>query len=278
MDIRTLTEAWSKELATYPHWYVPPYEVCEELASKTSEVGLLQCHAEVDSDMMFDFCYELVWRYEKSMNDYSDYEVRNIRQIWENYAQNFKNPGKEELAVARQEQVEKWFDVGMALLREYRECSMDAEWDAVYKALKPYAKYRWHGEQILQVEKAKQAFFQMDIPAMRRCLDRCDLDKTDYELRLQMLGIRVELDEAEAVVEELQRLNQEIRQASVEQPENYLYYTSLHACALQLYGLCVQGVWDHWGMRHIRRLSIVLKMKSSVMKKCLIGEVGEIGL
>ena len=97
MDIRTLTEAWSKELATYPHWYVPPYEVCEELASKTSEVGLLQCHAEVDSDMMFDFCYELVWRYEKSMNDYSDYEVRNIRQIWENYAQNFKNPGKEEL-------------------------------------------------------------------------------------------------------------------------------------------------------------------------------------
>ena len=247
-DVRTLTEAWSKERAAYPNWYVPPYEVCEELSSKTSEVGLLQCHTEIDGDTMFDFCYELVWRYEKSMNAYLDYEVRNIRQIWENYAQNFKNSGKEELSVTEHEQLEKWFDVGMALLREYRECGMDSEWNAVYKSIKAYAGDRRRGEQILQVEKAKQAYFQMDIPAMRRCVGHCKLDKSDYELRLQVLGIRVELDEAEAVVDELQRLIQDIRQASVEQPENYLYFTSLRTCALQLYSLCAQGVWNHKGL------------------------------
>lgn len=135
---------------------------------------------------------------------------------------------------------------------------MDSEWDMVYDLLKPYAQYRWHGTQILQVEKVKQALFHMDIPAMRRCLGHCKLDKTDYELRLQLLGIRVELDEAKAVLDELQRLIQEIRKAGVEQPENYLYYTSLQACALQLYALCAQGVWSHMGVYEAQQETINL--------------------
>lgn len=257
-DILMLTEAWSKERATYPNWYIPPYEVCAELSSKTSEVGLLQCRTEIDVDTMFAFCYELVWRYEKSMNSYSDYEVRNIYKVWKSYGESLATWDKEEHSDKRGELLAKWFDVGMALLREYRETGMDSEWDMVYDLLKPYAQYRWHGTQILQVEKVKQALFYMDIPAMRRCLGHCKLDKTDYELRLQVLGIRVELDEAEAVLDELQRLIQEIRQAGVEQPENYLYYTSLQACALQLYALCAQGVWNHMGVYEAQQETINL--------------------
>lgn len=183
-DILMLTEAWSKERAAYPHWYIPPYEVCTELSSKTSEVGLLQCHTGIDIDTMFAFCYELVWSYEKSMNSYSDYEVRNIHQIWKAYGESLATWDKEELSSERGELLAKWFDVGMALLREYREAGMDSEWNTVYDTLKSYAQYRWRETRILQVEKVKQALFHMDIPAMRRCLGHCKLDKTDYELRL----------------------------------------------------------------------------------------------
>lgn len=100
-DILMLTEAWSKERATYPHWYIPPYEVCTELSNKTSEVGLLQCYTGIDIDTMFAFCYELVWRYEKSMNSYSDYEVRNIHQIWNAYGESLAMWDKEELSDKR---------------------------------------------------------------------------------------------------------------------------------------------------------------------------------
>ena len=255
-DIRKLTEAWSRERLAYPNWYIPPCEVCIELANKTSEVGLLQCHTAIDIDTMFAFCYELVWRYEKSMSGYLDYEVRNIYQIWDSYGKRFAAWNKEDFPAEQEEAVTQWFDVGMALLREYRECGMDAEWDTVYEALKSHAKLRWHGEQILQVERAKQALYHMDIPATRRYLSHCRLDKTDYELRLQTLSIRVELDEAEAVVEEFQRMIPEIRQAGVEQPENYLYYASLQACALQLYALCAQGVWNRMGVYEAKQRTI----------------------
>lgn len=255
-DIRKLTEAWSRERLAYPNWYIPPCEVCIELANKTSEVGLLQCHTAIDIDTMFAFCYELVWRYEKSMSGYLDYEMRNIYQIWDSYGKRFAAWNKEDFPAEQEEAVTQWFDVGMALLREYRECGMDAEWDTVYEALKSHAKLRWHGEQILQVERAKQALYHMDIPATRRYLSHCRLDKTDYELRLQTLSIRVELDEAEAVVEEFQRMIPEIRQAGVEQPENYLYYASLQACALQLYALCAQGVWNRMGVYEAKQRTI----------------------
>lgn len=72
-----------------------------------------------------------------------------------------------------------------------------------------------------------------------------------------MLGIRVELDEAEAVLDELQRLIREIRQAGVEQPEKYLYYTSLQACALLLKCQYVTliGEWEHPWMEAVLEIN-----------------------
>lgn len=72
-----------------------------------------------------------------------------------------------------------------------------------------------------------------------------------------MLGIRVELDEAEAVLDELQRLIREIRQAGVEQPEKYLYYTSLQACALPLKCQYVTliGEWEHPWMEAVLEIN-----------------------
>lgn len=233
-EIGKLTAIWADERGKYPGWYIPPYEVCQELSVYTNETGLLQSEEFVETDKMFAFVYELVWRYETGMHCYSFYEIKHIYTIW--------NALEDKDAC-----IEKWFYVGQALLRVFRENGDYAKWEIVYDQLKPYEKVGVNGKIDLQLEKLKYEYHRLNIPAMRIALAKCNPQKEHYEQRLQILGIRVELDEAVSVLADLERLMMELQNIPAEDEKSSLYYRSLEASALQLYSLCMQGVWDDYG-------------------------------
>lgn len=134
-EIGKLTVMWAGEREKYPGWYIPPYEVCQELSVYTNETGLLQSEEFVETDKMFAFVYELVWRYETGMHCYSSYEIKHIYAIW--------NALEDKDAY-----IVKWFYVGQALLRVFRENGDYAGWENVYEQLKPYEKVGVNGKSI----------------------------------------------------------------------------------------------------------------------------------
>ena len=233
-EIGKLIAIWADEREKYPGWYIPPYEVCQELSVYTNETGLLQSEEFVETDKMFAFVYELVWRYETGMHCYSFYEIKHIYTIWN---------ALEDKDVC----IEKWFYVGQALLRVFRENGDYAGWENVYEQLKSYEEVGVNGKIDLQLEKLKYEYHRLDVPAMRRALAKCHPKEKDYEQRLQILGIRVELDEAVPVLADLEHLMMELQNIPTEDEKSSLYYRSLEASALQLYSLCMQGVWDDYG-------------------------------
>ncbi len=233
-EISKLIAIWAGEREKYPGWYIPPYEVCQELGVYTNETGLLQSEEFVAADKMFAFVYELVWRYETCMHCYSSYEIHNIYKIWNAYED--KEP-----------RIKEWFYVGQALLRVFRENGDYAKWEIVYDQLKPYEEVGVNGKIDLQLEKLKYEYHRLNIPAMRIALAKCNPQKEHYEQRLQILGIRVELDETESVLADLEQLMEELQNVQADDEKNSLYYRSLEASVLQLYSLCTQGVWDDYG-------------------------------
>ena len=233
-EICKLTEIWEQERKNYPGWYILPYSICQELNIYSRENGLLQSAAYVETQKMFAFAYELVWRYETCMHNYSSYEIHHIYKIWQEYA-------------TQNECVQKWFYVGQALLRVFREEGNYTEWTKVYDQLKAYEAYGVNGKIDLRLEKLKYEYHRLNIPAMRRALDKCHPKKENYEQRLQILGIRVELDETEEVITELEQLMQDLQKIDAADEKDQLYYKSLEASVLQLYSLCVQDAWDYMG-------------------------------
>lgn len=244
-DISQLTEAWKKERNVYPGWYILPYNICAELSSKTREEGLLQSHTFVDLNRMFLFAYELAWRYEKCMHLYSDYEIHHLSIIWDNYYEKEIKSWSHESAIYETENIKKWFYIGQVLLRVYREEGRTEAWKNIYTRLKAYESYGVNGTIDLQLEKAKQEYHRLQIPAMRRSIAHCHPNKEHYEQRLQILGLQAELDELESVIPALQQLMQDIQDAEISNGSNGLYFKTLRVSILQLYMLCVQGKWDY---------------------------------
>lgn len=235
-DIVQLTEAWKKERGEYPGWYVLPIWKCEELDAKTREVGLLQRHTLVEMGTMFEFCYEFVWRSETSLHLYSHYELCHIQIIWNQYENHCK------MSEAGQEQ--KWKYIGFALLRAYCEIQDRLSWQFVFDKLKRRTGQDRKERLLLQIEKLKSEYSNLDLAAVRRTLSQCKTQTEDFEVRLQILRFRVELNDSEGVLEDLMYLMRDITSALGDDTENW-YLLSLRACSLQLLSLCVQGVSDY---------------------------------
>lgn len=257
-EILRLIDLWSSERKKYPGWCILPYTVCNELEHKTKEMGLLQSHAWVDRRIMLFYSYELVWRYEKCLHLYSHYEIHHITQIWDSYASVIQSLTKTDLK-EKQEDMEKWFYIGQVLLRIFRENGNDTEWKKSYSLLKKYETYGINGEVELQLEKAKYELHHFRIPDLRRELNQCHPGKEQYEQRLQLLGLRIECDGANAFIPEIRRLIQDM-QGRVEESnteefdEQYrVFCLTLKACILQLLSLCEQGTRDFEEQNEIYR-------------------------
>lgn len=247
-EILKLTEMWARERDAYPGWYIPPYAVCRELNVHSRDNGLLQSEEFVENSELFAFVYELVWRYEMCMHHYSSYEIQHIYRIWREYDEHGEN-------------VVKWFYVGQALLRVFRENGKHVEWKSVYDQLKAYEDIGVNGKVDLRLEKVKHECYSFNIPALRRAISKCHPKKENYEQRLQILGIRLELDETEEVVNELERLILELQDLESENEKDRLYYESLEACVLQLYSFSRQGMWDVFGEyeKHLEEINQIQK-------------------
>ena len=167
--------------------------------------------------------------------------------IWNSYAEWLKGQNIADLDEKEVEHIRKWFYIGQALLRVFREYGVDAEWKRVYDQLRHYETYGTNGKTDLQLEKAKREFHHLNLPGLRRELSRCQPNKTQYEQRLQVLGLRVECGEAKSVIPDLQQLIQELKGIVFEaEAKDYrVSCLTLRACALQLLSLCVQGVHDY---------------------------------
>ena len=246
-EIRMLTMEWRKERQQFPGWYILPNDLCRELSYDSRDCGLLQSHAWLDVQMMLEFAYELVWRWEKCFYLYSNYDCVHVRAIWDGYAEWLKERRTDEVDAATGECIHKWFYIGQALLRVYREYGADAEWKRVYNQLRPYERCGTNGKTDLQLEKAKYEFHHLNLPGLRRELSRCQPNKAQYEQRLQVLGLRVECGEAKSVITELQQLIGDLEEI-IPEAESRDYKVScmtLQTGALQLLSLCVQGVYDY---------------------------------
>lgn len=245
-EIRKLIEAWGVERQKFPGWYILPKKYCRELRYNTCENGLLQSYEWLDVQTMLEFAYELVWRWEKCFYLYSQYDYTRIYTIWKNYANWLKEQNIEDADEDMKTHICQWFYIGQVLLRIFREYGEDTKWTKVFNQLRPYEAYGINGKTDLQLEKAKLEFQHLNLPGLRRELSRCQPDRTQYEQRLQILGLRVECGEVKTVIKEIQQLIRDIEETiSIAETEDYrVSCMTLRVCALQLLSLCVQGIHD----------------------------------
>lgn len=260
-DVIKLIDTWGKERSEYPGWYILPTVKCGELDIKTREFGLLQSYSVVDIDTMFDFCYEFVWRCEKCMHMYSKYEIDSIQTIWNLYYG--KTNDKKALD-------EKWKFVGFSLLRLYREWGQKNKWDNTFEILKQCTsddKCRLK----LYLEKLKYEYYHLDITSMRRVLAQCKPRKEDYEARLQILGIRVEINDLDGIVNDIVCLIRDINGGIGDNSgkQNHLYLASLCASSLQLLSLCVQGISDY-NHEYEGQLDNISKIQNEIEKNSFL--------
>lgn len=239
-------ETWKIEREQYPGWYIAPFYVCKEVEWKTRGSALLQKSDEVTVMERMQFAYEYTWRMEIGMQLYSGYEQEQIRDIWENY----RTVCLDSLENVSKEEIEHWFYMGQVLLREYREDGDKEQWNYVYRILDGYKEYGRNGTVELELEKIKFYFMRMELGKAKRLLEKQDVAKNQYEVRLQSAGMMAELGKIEESLTELKSLWQDISEELEEagnDAKRKLWLESLRVCMLQLYSLALQG--DSWRKR-----------------------------
>ena len=76
-----IRDRWQKERSEYPGWYILPVDKRAELSSVTRGLELLSEEDQVTPGEMLDFAYELVWRHETGMLEYTPYLLRQVRAL-----------------------------------------------------------------------------------------------------------------------------------------------------------------------------------------------------
>ena len=127
----------------------------------TVDEDLLYFEEILSPEERFDFCYELVWRYEKGFIPYTGRMRDEIHKIWDN---------AQDQEWLHEERKVHWFNMGYALLRDYRE-DLDAEkWSHVYNRLWEQRDLTRNGEAELQIEKIHLLFMQTQLEETRSSL------------------------------------------------------------------------------------------------------------
>ena len=104
-----LTALWKNERMTVPGWYVIPENKREILQMYTRGSELIYNDEESSFSELFDFTYELVWRYEMSFMRYFERMQRRIQEIWDLAGE------KKDFLAETKERKEKFFFIGQTL-------------------------------------------------------------------------------------------------------------------------------------------------------------------
>lgn len=185
-DLLLLTKCWREERLKAPSWYVVPENKRSILRLYTKNEELLYITDNVSTEELFDFAYELIWRYETGFMSYTGKLLAEIRKIW-NLVKN-----QRDCFSSDSERKAQWFFIGQALLRDYRE-DLDVEnWNEVYKVLWDNRSCISTGEAELLLEKIKLLFMQMKITDTRDRLNTFRCDSSAAGVRLQIAGLKAE--------------------------------------------------------------------------------------
>lgn len=177
-----LTVHWKEERLKAPFWYILPVNKRDVLKIYTYDEELLYSTESAILEELFDFAFELVWRYEMGFISYSIRLLSEIRKIWD----------KIPFETMNSEKKEQWFYIGQALLRDYREDLDLDNWNTVYKCLWEKRDVRKNGTDELLLEKVKMLFMQMKIAETKEVLVKFQCNKLEHGVRLQIAGLKAE--------------------------------------------------------------------------------------
>lgn len=198
--LKELTEQWKRERESAPAWFVLPYSKRSTLRSYTRHEDLLYTCKSASSKERFDFAYELIWRYEHAFLSYDIQFVKSVRDIFDSY--DFEDG---------MDYKSHWFELGLFLLREYREELDVNNWNAVYGQLKKESEAYYDGDARLKFEHIKFLFAQMRISDTCRFLAGFTCKNDSFEMRLQIVGIKAECGYLDKAYEELLQLENDLR-------------------------------------------------------------------
>lgn len=245
-EIRSLTALWQRERAEYPGWYILPVEKRTELAAVTRGAELLAEGEQVTPEEMLDFAYELAWRFETGMLEYTAYLLQQIRAVWDRL-----EPGEGDSSWEDGTRGSQWFYLGQCLLREYREIGRRDAWQEVYGRLEARRALAQNPElagQDLRLERIKRLYMDMELQEARQELQSWEIPPMYFSHRLQAIGLLVEFGCLREALLRLCGLEQDIdgdlaKEARTrEGNRRELYDNCLLACIHHLKGLCMQNL------------------------------------
>ena len=195
-----LTEHWKEERKRAPQWYIIPENKRILLKLYTCDEELLYQTKSVTKEELFDFTYELVWRYESAFISYTTKLLENIRQLWDEI----------DIDSLDDQRKIQWFYIGQALLRDYREDLELEKWNEVYNQLWEKRDIIENGEEELMLKKIKLSFMQMKISETREQLITFKCNDKAIGVRLQIAGIKAECGSLEEAFQDLIHLEEYI--------------------------------------------------------------------
>lgn len=233
-----LIQCWEKERQRYPGWYIAPVGKREPLSFYTRDEDLLWRTKGLTIQDKLDFSYELVWRYETGMRVFTQKIQKNIYLVWKDYYD------QKDFSVTYNN--EKWFYIGQALLRDFREDMNWDKWNELYSILVENSEFLDNGKDELTIEYIKQLFFKMQITDVRDKIQQFTCPKQQYAIRLQKYGLMAECGLSQGAYKETKQLIEDLMesfsQVDEDNTQNKVYFGSILSCAQDLMSLVMQGV------------------------------------
>ena len=221
--VLALMSQWREERKSAPSWYILPPEKRKVLRTYTIDEDLLYFEGIFSPEERFDFCFEVLWRYEKGFIPYTGRMRDEIFKIWDH---------AQDQEWLHEERKVQWFNMGYALLRDYRE-DLDAEkWSCVYNRLWEQRNLTCNGEAELQIEKIHLLFMQIQLEETRSSLLAFQCDTSAFGIRLQHAGLMAEFGLREKAWSEFELLEQDLLKEIVRDTNrnNHVLYGSVLGC------------------------------------------------
>ncbi len=235
-EFKNMIHIWREERKEYPGWFIISGNVRKELYYKTRYFLANKLDAFSMEEQLL-ILFEFVWRYETGMFSYDKSFQKKVFHVWKKY----QSILEDEECVCKE--LEEWFFIGRALLREFREDREEDQWNIVWKGLKNRCTDVENGKVLLQLEEIKYRLSIYHMNKVRILLSRINAPKECYDIRLNLAGMDVacgNLNVAEGKLKDLAAdLKRDIDSSDMEAK---VYVSSIYPVVLHLYAFVVQGI------------------------------------